>query len=62
MRTNSLSALGRLSYTGHLALYPILGGSLFFTISGWMKSSAEKSKIAEKEAMPAARAVDPDNF
>ena len=62
MKTNALSALGRLSYTGHLALYPIIGGSVYFTISGWMKSSAEKAKKEEIAAMPAARPVDPDNF
>ena len=54
--------LGRMSYSAHLALYPILGGGLFFGASSWQKSSAEKGAKEERDAMPAARSVDPDDF
>ena len=59
---NGLSALGRMSYSAHLALYPVLGGGFFFVASSWMKISSDKAIREEKEAMPAARAVDPDDF
>ena len=62
MRTNTLSALGRMSYATHLALYPVIGGSVYFVLSSYLSSSAEKAKIAEREAMPALQKVDPDNF
>ena len=62
MRTNALSALGRMSYATHVALYPIVGGSLYFIISSYQKSSAEAANKAEAEAMPKLNAVDPDNF
>ena len=62
MRTNTLSALGRLSYQAHLALYPILGGSLYFIYQTYSKISAEKQKAIELESMPKVKAVDPDNF
>ena len=62
MRTNALSALGRMSYTTHLAMYPLIGSTAWFVWSSWSKSSAEKAAIVERETMPKARAVDPDNF
>ena len=62
MRTNTLSALGRMSYASHVALYPIIGGSLYFLGSTYVKSSQEKGKIATREAMPVLQKVDPDNF
>ena len=62
MRTNTLSALGRLSYSAHLALYPIIGGSLYSLYSSYSKSSAEAQKNYELESMPKLKAVDPDNF
>ena len=62
MHTNALSALGRMSYTTHLLMYPLLGGSAWFLYSSWSRSSAEKAAKDEEDAMPKARAVDPDNF
>ena len=62
MRTNPLSALGRMSYASHLALYPVLFGGAYFAYSGWSKSSAEKAAQQIKDTMPKARAVDPDDF
>ena len=47
MRTNGLSALGKMSYAAHLALYPVVGGTAFFVISNWSKSSAAKEKQQE---------------
>ena len=62
MRVNTLSALGRMSYATHLALYPILGGSAYFLISAQQRRSAEQAARDEQEALPALQAVDPDNF
>ena len=62
MHTNGLSALGRMSYSAHLALYPVFGGSFFFLVSSFLKSSNEKAIQSEIDAMPKARPVDPDNF
>ena len=62
MKTNPLSAIGRMSYAGHLALYPVIFGGAYFLYSGWSKSSKEKNDAFIKEAMPKPRAVDPDDF
>ena len=62
MRTNTLSALGRMSYATHIALYPIIGGSVYFLGSTMIKSNRDKADVAEREAMPALLTVDPDNF
>ena len=61
-QANMLSALGRVSYTTHLALYPLIGGSLYFIKNTY----SAKAKITNDEAfaksMPKAKAVDPDDF
>ena len=62
MKTNALSALGRMSYAAHLGLYPVVGGSLWFVWSAWSKSSKEASEKQEWDTMPKARTVDPDDF
>ena len=61
-RLNALSAFGRMGYASHLALYPALFGSLYFTYSQYSASAARKTAIADEKAMPKAIAVDPDNF
>ena len=62
MKTNGLSALGRMSYAAHLGLYPVVGGTAFFLISNWSKHSAQKERQAAIDALPKDRAVDPDDF
>ena len=62
MKTNALSALGRMSYATHLLCYPVIGSTGYFMYSAWSKSSSAKAKAIEIETMPKAKAVDPDNF
>ena len=62
MRTNPLSAMGRMSYAGHLALYPVVFGSLYFGWTSYSKKSADDAAKYVKENMPKARVVDPDDF
>ena len=62
MRTNPLSAFGRMSYASHMALYPLLGGSFYTLYTTWSKRSADAAEKAAIEAMPKAKAVDPDLF
>merc|ERR1739844_303207 len=58
---NMLSALGRISYTGHLMLYPMVGGTAYFLYNTYLNQTAETAE--QKEAkMPALKAVDPDLF
>ena len=57
-----LSALGRVSYTTHLALYPIIGGSIWFIKAAYSASSEKAAAEAFEKSMPKAKAVDPDNF
>ena len=59
---NLLSAFGRMGYASHLALYPILGGSVNLVYKTNAASSAAAAEAAENKAMPKAQAVDPDNF
>ena len=61
-QANMLSALGRVSYTTHMALYPILGGSLWFVYNAYSTKSAAAAKEAFEANMPKAKPVDPDNF
>ena len=45
MRTNALSALGRMSYGAHLALYPLIfgtGGFAYYTYDQAAKVQQEK--------------------
>ena len=62
MRTNPLSALGRMSYAGHMALYPLVGGSAYTLYSAWSKSSADAAEKYATDAMPKLATVDPDLF
>ena len=62
MKVNALSALGRMSYGAHLALYPLLGGTAYFLGLTYHRNSQEQAKKAAIEALPAYRAVDPDDF
>ena len=62
MRSNSLSALGRMSYATHLAVYPSLLGFYLYVIAPWRKSSAEAGEKAEWDSIVKAKSVDPDLF
>ena len=62
MKVNALSGFGRMSYTAHLVLYPLIGGSAYFLGQTYLKNSAEKAKQAELAALPAYKPVDPDDF
>ena len=62
MRINALSAMGRMSYGAHLVLYPMIGGSVYFMGSTWLKNNAEAAKKQAEESLPAYRSVDPDDF
>ena len=62
MRTNPLSAFGRMSYSSHLVLYPLIGGSAYTLYSTWSKKSAEAQEKFTWDTMPVAKAVDPDLF
>ena len=50
--SNPLSAIGRMSYGAHLALYPIFGGSAWFVWTNYSASSKVKQDIIDEEAMP----------
>ena len=41
-RANTLSALGRMSYAAHMAMYPIIGGGSYFLYNTYSASSAAK--------------------
>ena len=62
MRTNALSALGRMSYTTHLAFYP--GGLAFAFFVGlpFYKRRNEAAEKAEWDNMIKQKPVDPDLF
>ena len=60
--SNPLSAIGRMSYGAHLALYPVFGGSGWFFWTPYSASSNAKAAAEAEAAMPKAKAVDPDNF
>ena len=60
--TNALSALGRMTYGAHLFLYPLIGGSVYYTITNYRTNAAAAAKKLEWEMMPKAKAVDPDVF
>ena len=62
MRSNSMSAFGRMSYTTHLAFYPATFAFYQLVIAPWRKSNADAAKKAEWDGMIKGRPVDPDIF
>ena len=62
MRSNSMSAFGRMSYTTHLAFYPATFVFYTLVVAPWRKSSADAAKKAEWDGMIKGRPVDPDIF
>ena len=61
-KPNPLSALGRMSYSAHLLLYPTLLGVYLLGVKPYMNSSKKKQEEKEWDSMPKARKVDPDLF
>ena len=62
MKTNALSAVGRMSYAAHLGLYPVVGGTAFFMWSSFSASSKAAAEKVAMDTMPKNAAVDPDDF
>ena len=58
---NMLSALGRVSYTGHIFLYPLIGGTSYFLWNAMSKTEAEAKEEADAK-LPKLKTVDPDLF
>ena len=59
---NPLSAVGRMSYAAHLAMYPVFGGGAWFFWSNYSAANKIKQDKEDEEAMPKLKAMDPDNF
>ena len=62
MKYNMMASFGRISYSTHMMLYPIIGGSLWFVYKQYSTASAEAAKQATWDALPKASVVDPDYF
>ena len=62
IRSNPLSAIGRMSYLGNLILYPLIGGASYFLYHTYSTRAAVKQAAVDLAAMPKAKAVDPDDF
>ena len=62
MKFNLLSSLGRVSYSTHMMLYPLIGGSIYSLYSTYSESSAAANKELLEKTMPKAAKVDPDLF
>ena len=60
--TNALSMFGRMSYAGHMLMYPVVFGGLSFAYNTYSTNAAAKQKVIDDETAPKARAVDPDLF
>ena len=59
---NLLSSLGRVSYTTHLMLYPVIFGSIYYGYSSYSASQEEIGAQLRDEALPKLKKVDPDMF
>ena len=62
MKTNAMSALGRMGYGAHLMCYPAFGAFIVFGVMPWNAKRAEANKKADMDAMIDKKAVDPDLF
>ncbi len=62
MRSNTLSALGRMNYATHLAFYPAAFGFLVWVVVPWQKARWAAAEKAEWDGLIKARSVDPDIF
>ena len=55
---NPLSSLGRLTYSAHMMVYPLIGFGYVFGYKPWAKRNAEKAEKEAWEIMPEAKPVD----
>ena len=62
MRTNTLSALGRMSYSTHALFYPGVLGLYVFVYAPYAAEKAKKVEEGAFDELSAARTVDPDLF
>jgi len=62
MKSNTLSALGRMSYATHLAFYPTALGFYLWVVAPWQKARTEAAEKAEWDGLIKVHAVDPDLF
>ena len=62
MKANLLSSLGRVSYSTHIAMYPLIFGSLYYVYGAYNSAYEVKAKELRVEALPQLKKVDPDMF
>lgn len=62
MRTNTLSAFGRMSYGAHMLAYPAFFCFVAYGVMPWKAEQDKKAVQEEFDNMSKARAVDPDLF
>ena len=62
MRTNTLSAFGRMSYGAHLAFYPVAALFVGYVAVPWYNARTAAAEQGEWDAMVAKKTVDPDLF
>ena len=62
MSRNTLSALGRMSYSVHLTIYPTLAFLIGYGILPWYNKRQVVAKQKEQDDKPLAAKVDPDLF
>ena len=51
MRTNALSAFGRMGYGAHLAVYPGIVGFTYFVVLPWYKASNTKLRQSIRQGI-----------
>ena len=61
-QVNPLSALGRMSYSAHLAFYPVAFAFYTAIVAPYRARGAAAVIQAEVDSMSKAKAVDPDHF
>ena len=62
MRTNGLSAFGRMGWGTHLLVYPSILTGYLLVYKPYQDKQAAAEKKAERDNLSAARTVDPDDF
>ena len=62
MRTNTLSAFGRMSYGAHLAFYPAAALFTSYIFLPWYNARVAAAEKGEWDAMVDKKKVDPDLF
>ena len=62
MRTNTLSAFGRMSYGAHMLVYPSLLAAYVYGIAPYMERQKAEADQKEFDSLAKAKTVDPDLF